>query len=179
MQKMIHICLTTVLCFSTALPLNRIIAAEKAVTKASFSDVTLGSGNSFHGRFVNSQGEAVEGASVRLLQNNKVVAETSTTKSGEFEVSNLKPGNYTVQAGQKSALVRMWDKEIAPPAAKEQVVMISDGNLVRGQLGGLDLTTTTVITLTALAAGFSIANYVETKNNSDDINDIKKQLASP
>jgi hypothetical protein len=172
MNKNIRQWICLMLCVTLAVPMNAVSAADKA--KTNYSEVVMGANQSFNGRLVNSNGDAVEGAAVKISQNGKVVAETATNKEGEFSVAGLSSGPYMVQAGNEAGMVRLWEKENAPPSAKEKSLLVSGGKLVRGQ--GADVITIGLFALTAVSTGFAISNNNKIDDLEDKIDDLS---ASP
>ncbi|MEZ5942445.1 MAG: carboxypeptidase-like regulatory domain-containing protein [Planctomycetaceae bacterium] len=139
-------------------------------------DITLTATGSLRGSVVNGEGHAIDGATVLLHQHGKEVARTVTRVDGSFEVVGLRNGVYELAAGTQVTPVRLWSAEVAPPASRDQAVLVVGGNVVRGQdmgipfaPGGLDL-----ITLWTLGA--STGALVLTAVNQADINDIQDKL---
>ena len=172
------ICL--MLCITLSLPLNLVVAAGKTAGKSPYNEVILGDTQSFNGRLVNNQGIGIDGAVVKLTQSGKEVAQTVTSKDGSFKVNNLKAGNYLVSAGDNAALVRLWEKSLAPPKAKENTLLVNGGGkVVRGQLGGLDVITIVLVALLATDLGFTIANRNDINDLEDRLKKIEAALATP
>jgi hypothetical protein len=121
-----------------AVPQALVFAAEAPVTKpakqASAKDIKLTTAGDLTGRVVTAEGKAVDGAAVTISQNNKPVAKTISTASGEFKVTGLKTGLYQVSAGQQAQFVRVWPQDVAPPAALAQATIVQSP-VVRGQDG--------------------------------------------
>jgi hypothetical protein len=110
-------------------------AAEAPVTAAVRqvgTDVTLQNGH-FHGQFVNAQGGAVAGATVVVRQRGVEVARTVTNEQGQFAAA-LQPGLYEVTVGSQTDTVRVWDAQVAPPAARGSALFVA-GDQSRGQCG--------------------------------------------
>jgi len=100
-----------------------------------FRDVALGPHGTLRGTVVNPQGEALAGARIVALDVRGPVAESMANADGRFAVANLPPGPYVVLGGQGAAGIRAWTPEVAPPAASHEVLIVSDGTVLRGQNG--------------------------------------------
>ena len=111
---------------------------------AKIFDISLQQG-AFKGRVVDHTGAPMEGAAITVKQNNKEVARTITDKDGSFEVANMKGGVYSVSSGATEGTYRLWDAKVAPPAAKEQSLLVLGQNGARGQFGCCDPCTGTYI----------------------------------
>lgn len=130
-------------CLGMMVPHGRVFAAspkgtEKPAAKAPVKgpiDVALAKGGTFQGRMINDQGTSVEGAAVVIRQAGRVVAETTTSEEGRFAVSNLKGGTYEVKAGKVDGVCRLWSTDTAPPSAANEVTIVSNTKVVRGQDG--------------------------------------------
>ncbi len=105
-----------------------------AAKKPAINDVALSEAGTLQGRAVDGQGKPLDGAKVSVRQNSEVVATAVTDADGKFAVAGLGTGIYELQAGQGQGLVRAWDTHIAPPAAKNNVLIVS-GATARTQSG--------------------------------------------
>lgn len=134
----IEIAALTLACLGLVVPTSAFAAAGEsgqAQPKLQFTDAALGPHNALKGRVVNAQGMAMPATRVVLLQEKGPVAETTTDAQGRFAVENLQQGLYVVVAGDGAAAFRLWPGRLAPPAATEDVLVVSDGQLTRGQGG--------------------------------------------
>lgn len=131
------------------------IAAGQVQVKtvdAKIFDISLSKEGAFKGRVVDHTGSAIEGAEVTIKQDNKEVARTVTDKSGSYSVSNLKGGVYSVASGATEGTYRVWTEQSAPPAAKEQSLLVLGENGARGNFGYFDDAGNYVIAGVAIAA---------------------------
>jgi len=144
------------------------------------TDVTLSAGGTLTGQVVDGQGIGIDGALVSLRQSGQEVAQTLTNGEGRFSVTNLRGGTYEIATGQQVAIYRCWAPNTAPPAAKSNVLLVSDNTTARGQYGpGVDVITISTLVLGGLAAGFAIAAYTRIDDVDDKVDRIEKSLASP
>ena len=122
-------------------PPTQLSAAEPPATErpmptaavAVISDVALTSGGVFSGQVVDAQGQPQAGSSVRVCQQQQVVAAATTDQHGQFSIRGLQGGVYQVVAGQEINLYRMWAPDTAPPGARQSVLLVTAGQVVRGQ----------------------------------------------
>jgi Carboxypeptidase regulatory-like domain len=98
-------------------------------------DVALAAGGVFSGQLVDPQGRPQSGSSVELLQQQQTVATTTTDQDGRFSIPGLQGGMYQVVAGQEMRLYRLWAPDTAPPGARQSVMLVAAGQVVRGQRG--------------------------------------------
>ncbi|MCA8983779.1 MAG: carboxypeptidase-like regulatory domain-containing protein [Planctomycetaceae bacterium] len=109
-------------------------AAESARKVSQISDIALNTQGQLKGMAVDGQGSPLEGAKVKVIRNNEVVATTVTSREGKFEVSGLSTGIYEIQAGQGGGSLRVWENAVAPPTAKHNLLIVS-GATTRAQAG--------------------------------------------
>ena len=99
------------------------------------ADAALGPQGVLRGKVVDAQGQPVADARVVLAQRSGPVAEAQTDAEGRFAVANLRHGVYAVGAAEGVGIYRLWPSSVAPPSATSDVLIVSDGTLVRGQGG--------------------------------------------
>ena len=164
-------------CCGLLLPQAELLAAGptannvRAKTALSESlDVAMNLQGTIIGRVVDSQGNALDGAAVTLIQGRKKVATTVADKHGEFVVRNLPSGVYHVFAGNGHQVIRCWAANTAPPSAKQRFVLVSGAPVVRAQgCCGLD-----AVTLAAL--GLTLASVTLTAIVLDKVDDLENEV---
>jgi len=104
-------------------------------TNAAILDIGLEQGV-FAGRVVDHTGTPAKNAEVTVRQGSHEVAKTTTDANGRFAVKGLRGGVYEVASGKTVGTYRVWQSEVAPPAAKEHALLILGENGARGQFGG-------------------------------------------
>jgi hypothetical protein len=113
-------------------------ASEALVTKNGTAgrteaiDVVLDSGNTLRGRFVDAEGQPIDGAVVTLSQGTEAAARTTTNADGVFELRRVPNGSYRLACGSAAGRVRCWSTAAAPPNALAGGVTFQDG-VIRGQ----------------------------------------------
>ena len=118
-------------------------------------DVSLSEGGVVKGQVLDVQGKALDGAAVSIRHGKKEVAKTVTDANGNFAVKNLRAGTHQVVSANGVGVYRFWAENTAPPQARKDVLVVSGHQVVRGQLGGVD-----VITLTTVGVGIATLTYV-------------------
>ncbi len=108
-------------------------AAFAVSAEAKLSDVALHENGVVLGQVVDGQGVAVAMTPVAISSGGKEIARTQTDSTGKFSVSGLKGGVYQVAAAGQQGVYRLWAPRTAPPAAQQGLMVVSQGNLVRGQ----------------------------------------------
>lgn len=169
-------------CWGFAVPQAGLMAAQptksaqptKAAQAPVVTDIALASNGTLVGQVVNAQGAALDGAVVSLTQGKKQIAKTVAAKDGSFEVKNLKGGVYQVSAGQSSGLFRVWTEKTAPPSAKAKAVLVSGTQVVRGQMGDIDIVTATLVGTSVTGAVLGGINTSKLNDLEDEVNQIPK-----
>jgi hypothetical protein len=128
-------------------------------------DVALNAEGSLEGKVISSSKSAVNGTEVVVYQGSKEIVRTVTNKEGEFKVNNLKNGVYTVTADKGMGEVRVWETAYAPPAAEQNVVLMSGQRIVRGQNGTPNWVP--LVFTTGLIGGAGYAIYEVSTNDKD------------
>jgi len=150
-------------CLGMALPTQSF--AETARTsqvakKVRIADVALTQGT-LNGKVVDSQGQILDAAEVRVSKANKLVATAMTNSSGEFAVHNLDSGLYQVSTTDTQSVVRLWEGSVAPPAAKNQVLLVK-GATTRGQDNPFDYVVLGTAVVGVALGGAALADDGET-----------------
>lgn len=130
-------------------------------------DVVLGPQRTLRGQVVDPQGMPVSRARVVLFRQTGAVVKLAADTEGRFAVSNLPQGTYLVVGGEGAAACRVWAARTAPPSANSEVLVVSDGTLVRGQ-NGLYTWISEHFLLTSAAVAAAITVPVVLANDDDD-----------
>jgi hypothetical protein len=125
-------------------------------------DAKLSNGGVLRGQVVDGQGQPVANAPVSVLYEGKEVVSTKTAADGSFAVSGLRGGTHTVVSGDNGGICRLWSTDTAPPSARESVMIVRGGQVVRGQLSP----TGKVIVLGAIVGGI-VAGGVISQGDSN------------
>jgi hypothetical protein len=127
--------------------------------QVSIADVALTKDGLLRGQAVDRTNTARAGATITVYAGDKAVGETKTDALGNFAVRLNKGGVYQVTDGQSATLVRVWTDQSQPPAAKPGVLLVSGGDVTRGQLGGGALLP--YIFVGAVVTGIAVAALAE------------------
>jgi hypothetical protein len=146
------------------------IAAPQTATplvKASVIDVALDAGGRMRGQVVDAQGkplvkETVVAQSVASRQ----VAQTTTDDHGRFVLEGLGGGVHRVATTNSTIVCRCWAGGAAPPAASNQLLMVSDESIHRGQRPIGEILTNPILLGLLLTAAIVIPIAVH--NSQDD-----------
>ncbi|REJ93930.1 MAG: carboxypeptidase regulatory-like domain-containing protein, partial [Planctomycetota bacterium] len=103
----------------------------------SIRDVTLDQDGSLRGQLLDQHSAAKAGTRVELVQRGDVVAASTIDAEGNFRFAGLSGGLYQVRTAQASRLVRAWRAGTAPPHARNGLLLVADGQTVRGNFGGI------------------------------------------
>jgi hypothetical protein len=96
-------------------------------------DVALSNGGMLSGQVVNAEGQPLAGETVLLRSNGKEMARCQSGKDGSFQVASLKGGAVEVSAVGVAGNCRLWAPGTAPPAAQTGLLVVAEGDVVRGQ----------------------------------------------
>ncbi len=99
-------------------------------------DIALREGGVLHGQVLNRQGQPVKQGAVKLIQNERVVAQTVSDERGNFSVDGLRSGVYAIQSGEHTSYHRLWTADQAPPAANRGLLIVDGPMAARGQIAG-------------------------------------------
>lgn len=137
-------------------------------TNASILDIGLEQGV-FAGRVVDHTGTPAKNAEVVVRQGSHEVAKTTTDANGRFAVKGLRGGVYEIASGKTVGTYRVWQSEVAPPAAKEQALLVLGENGTRGQFGAMGGGT-------VIIAAAVIASLIISAITLDRVNDIDDKV---
>lgn len=129
-------------------------------------DVELGAGGSLQGQVMNAQGAPAAGELVMIEQRGVEIRRVSCDEQGQFVASGLRGGVYEVKTRNSMNVFRCWANRTAPPAARDQVLLVSDATAVNGQRPIADLLFNPVTVILGVAAAIVIP--LALTNNDDD-----------
>ncbi|MEA1952226.1 MAG: carboxypeptidase-like regulatory domain-containing protein [Planctomycetota bacterium] len=112
---------------------NQLSRATKAKSKTLMQDVALHKGGTLKGQLVDPGGKPISDATVALLQNNRQLATTLTSKQGEFTFTGLRGGIYEVVTSDSNHLYRLWAPGTAPNSSGQIAQVVSGQPILRGQ----------------------------------------------
>ncbi|MDZ4687945.1 MAG: carboxypeptidase-like regulatory domain-containing protein [Planctomycetaceae bacterium] len=137
-------------------------------TDASVLDIGLKSDGVFAGRVVDHTGTPSAKTEVTIRQGQQVVAKATTDVEGRFAVKGLKGGVYEVASGKTVGTYRVWNETVAPPAAKEQALLVLGENGTRGKFGGMGGGEVLLAGLVLATLVVSLITLDEVNNSDDD-----------
>lgn len=98
-------------------------------------DIALQPGGILNGQVLNEQAVAQGQAKIAVVYQGKPLTVTETDKEGRFVLAGLEPGIYELHLAQGGGAYRVWAPRTAPPAAQESVLLVENGQVVRGMFG--------------------------------------------
>lgn len=96
-------------------------------------DVVLGARGTLSGELRDRQGRIRPRIPVVLWKGENVVQRVRTDTKGRFQFAGLRVGVYRVIAPDASVGCRAWTAKIAPPAARQSLLLVADDVSARGQ----------------------------------------------
>lgn len=130
-SKILRVILASLSCIGMLMP--QVAFAVPSVTRP--SDIALHDNDTIHGQVVDAQGAALAKELVTIYRGEEEIAQTQTDSTGKFSVAGMKGGVYQVAAAGHQGVYRLWAPRTAPPAAQQGLMVVSQGNVVRGQQG--------------------------------------------
>ena len=146
--------------------------ATPAARTISIMDVRLLPGGRLVGTVVDVNGVPRPDQRITLEESGQVVRTANSDASGQFALTGLRGGVYTVGVNDGLSPIRCWSPGTAPPHAAESVC-IGSQDVVRGQIGPscFGLTNPWVIagvTVAAIAIPLAIAGNRDDRANASN-----------
>lgn len=149
-----------------ATPATRSAAPTVAQNTVPIRDVELGTGGALRGQVTNAQGAPAAGELVVIEQRGAEIQRVSADDQGRFVADGLRGGVYEVKTRNSLQVFRCWANRTAPPAARGQVLLVSDSATVNGQRSFANLLFNPVTVILGVAAAIAIP--LALTNNDDD-----------
>lgn len=108
-------------------------AAFGVAPVAGGTDVALRSGGVLVGQVVDQQGVAKAATPVSIRTAGSEVVQTTTDANGVFAAKGLRGGQYELATQEGVTVCRLWAADTAPPSARSAALVVSQGDVVRGQ----------------------------------------------
>ncbi len=179
LAKLVRSAAVVLACWNFVVPLRLIQAAVSPSSSDTLSvqkdlaHIALGANGRLSGQLVDPQGKPLHAHPVSVYQaqnpqpNAEPIADVKTDAKGRFVIEGLKSGAYIVVADESVTVCRCWNANVAPPVAKPQVLMVTDGQIQRGQhpIGEMLFANPIILILLIVAA---IAIPVAIHNSQDN-----------
>lgn len=121
-------------CVNLLFPQSAIWAAQRPeLPAAEVIDVALSPNGTLQGTLVTPQGTPVGQARVMIVQGPERQIDLVTDREGRFESGRLPAGVHVVAAAGCVKVCRVWAPGTAPPKAGRGVLLVADGQALRGQ----------------------------------------------
>lgn len=139
MKKQLRVCravAVSLACVSWLLPVHRISAAPPvsgAAATGVMVDVRLDQGGAVHGRLLDAAGQPLVHRPIALHPSDGALRIAHTDAAGRFLLPDVGAGIQRLTAEDAVLNCRIWTHAAAPPAAIDQVTLIADQTIVRGQ----------------------------------------------
>jgi len=150
--------------FNIVLPTRTVVAAAQRAqqlnVRKDLVHVALGKNGQMQGQLVDPQGKPLADHPVaiydarRAQPNPKPIAEGRTDAKGRFTFHELRPSAVIVVADDSVAVCQCWNSNLAPPSAKQDILLVTDGKIERGQspIGELLFANPIIMALLIIAA---------------------------
>ena len=120
-------------------PPSRDLLSGTPNTPVHINDIALAKGGQLRGVVLDRQAQPTNAFRVTVIQEGRQIAMVETDKGGRFQVDGLRGGLFQVAAGQNTYMCRGWAPGTAPPAARDQLLVVPDLVVERGQRPFSDL----------------------------------------
>ena len=100
-------------------------------------DLRLGSNATLRGRLITPRGSGVSAEALQLNRGPENVLTVKTDPLGYFIIPSPSPGVYQFTNGTWVQSVRIWTSGTAPPAAKDQILIVAKEPIIAGQVSPL------------------------------------------
>lgn len=151
-----------------------VLVASEQADSSGIQDVQLRDGGILTTRVVDLQGNPVSGEQVAIQYNGKQIASAVSDSDGLIAVNGMRPGLHAIVTPMGGTMCRLWSTETAPPSAISVPAVVSDAEVVRGQLGAFNLPML-VVTGVSVAA---LLVAVNANSNADDAEEAAAALAA-
>lgn len=111
------------------------VQASEPPVQRTIQDVRLTKDNLLLGAVVGPAGELKPNALVQISHGKQVVATVRTDAKGRYAVKGLRTGVHSVKTAHQQSTCRFWKADVAPPTAKNALVLAHGSTVVRGQSG--------------------------------------------
>lgn len=151
-------------------------ATPQLAAAATPVDFTLNDGR-LVGVLLDSGGQPLDGVVVEVRRSGQAIGQTTTDTEGRFAFSGLATGQLELATPQGVRPVRIWNEAVAPPSARDLVVLVSQETAVRGQYG-LFVDPLPPIALGVGIAGLVVSSVAVGQNNDleEDLEDAQREL---
>lgn len=97
------------------------------------SDVELMPGGVIAGQVVDAALQPLAGQAIVVQQSDQEPINTRSDENGQFRLAGLSAGLCRIQYGESMVACRCWSPRTAPPAATNQLLLVTDDLVERGQ----------------------------------------------
>jgi hypothetical protein len=97
------------------------------------ADVRLAADGTLGGKLVDASGQALGRRKIVLQQEGRALARVETDVQGDFTFRTVRSGVYQMAIDDRAVSCRAWASSVAPPAARERLLIVMGTPVVRGQ----------------------------------------------
>ncbi len=141
MRKVLRVCRASAVsmaCWAWLLPVPPGLAvppgpAAGSSAPAGIVDVRLDEHGAIHGRLLDPSGNGLADRPVVLQHAGGAVSQTQTDAAGRFLLPRVQGGMHQLATGHGLVTCRVWTRTAAPPSAMDQLTVVADQQVVRGQ----------------------------------------------
>ncbi len=119
-------------------PVRSTSAAEQSRV-VHINDIALAGSGQLSGMVLNLHGQPTDEFDVTAVQDGRQIASVTPDKQGRFHIDGLHGGLFQVTAGSNAYICRGWAAGTAPPIARQQLLIVPEGIVQRGQRPFSDL----------------------------------------
>jgi len=142
------------------------VAGPPTAAPTGIVDVRLDEHGAIHGYLLNTAGQGLADRPVVLQQAGGAVSRTQTDTVGGFVLQRVSGGVHQLTTGHGTVTCRVWTHAAAPPSATDQLTVVADPQVVRGQQPFSAIFTNPLFIGLVIAAAIAIPIAVH--NSQDD-----------
>lgn len=127
-------CFVVALCCLGSIQWQRAHADDNVAVRS--VDIALAKDGILIGQVVDTEGQSLKQAEVVLNSGGQEIARCKTDDGGVFRVAGLRGGSIEVASMGTTGNCRVWAPGTAPPVAQPGLLVVAEGDVIRGQHGG-------------------------------------------
>jgi len=124
-------------CFGWLLPVPDGFASDAApqagAARRPVADVRVDKEGTLRGKLVDPSGQPLQDRVIALQRDQQVLGSVKTNEQGEFVFPRVRGGVYQMRVKDRAVQCRVWPRNVAPPAARARLLIVTGDPVVRGQ----------------------------------------------
>lgn len=102
-------------------------------TQPIIHDIRLDLQGTMHGRLIDTEGRPIIEETLELIREGETITRAVSDSDGRFQFASVSTGVHQIHWKSSMVVCRVWTDNVAPPIAKDKLVVLDMPPLVRGQ----------------------------------------------